>query len=55
MELTPQEEQLMADIRRLVPYEKLVIEKDKMGKPNMYLVQRSQKIIISEVGVIAVK
>jgi hypothetical protein len=55
MILSKQEEYLISLLRELKPYEAVTINKDKDGKPNTYLVQRSQKIMVSELSINAVK
>lgn len=44
--MTPQELQLLEIIRELKPFEVVEIHKDKLGRPNFYVVKREQKIEI---------
>jgi len=46
MELTPNETTIIETIRWLNPYEKVEITKDGSGKPDYYLIHRSQKIVL---------
>lgn len=48
MELSDQEKDIFRIIQQLVPYEEIRISKDKLGKPNCYLVVRTQKIVLSQ-------
>jgi len=48
MEYSPQEEYIIKLLRSLAPYEKIVIVADKDGVANRFLIQREQKILISE-------
>ena len=49
LELSPQEEYIVNVLRELKPFEVITIHKDKQGVPDSYLLQRSQKIIVSQV------
>jgi hypothetical protein len=49
MTISPQEEYIIKLLRSLSPYEKIVILGDKEGRPNRFLIQREQKILIDEV------
>ena len=42
------EQQILEIIRELKPYEIVEITKDQMGRPDYYIVKRSQKIIIKK-------
>lgn len=55
MTLTPQEEYLIKMLREAVPYERIEIVKDRGGKPNSYMVYRSQKLEVSEIRIEAIK
>ena len=46
MELTKSEEKIIEILREIKPFERIIIVKDQNGKPDHYLVERSQKIII---------
>lgn len=37
------------------PYEVIEIHKDKEGKPNTYLIKRSQKVMVSEILITEVR
>ena len=54
MEYSPQEQYLIDLLRSLKPYERVEITADKEGKPNRFLVIRSQKIIVSEIKIEAI-
>jgi hypothetical protein len=47
LELTQYEKKIIEILRQALPYERIEITKDKDGKPDSYMVHRSQKIIIS--------
>lgn len=51
MQLSPQEEYLINTLRSLKPFESVSITADKDGKPNRYLVKRSQQIMVSEIRI----
>ena len=55
IEISPQEEYIIKIMRDLRPYESIVINKDKQGKADTYLVQRSQKIMVSEIAIVEVR
>lgn len=55
MELSEQEKYIVLIMRELLPFEVIEIHKDKQGNPNSYLVKRSQKIMVTEIGTNAVK
>lgn len=42
------EKEILAIIRDLKPYEVIEITKDQQGRPDYYIVRRSQKIIIKQ-------
>ena len=42
------EQQILEIIRELKPYEVVEITKDQTGKPDYYIVKRSQKIVIKK-------
>lgn len=46
MELTQNEKQIIQILRDAKPYEKIEITKDKDGKPDTYLMHRSQKLVL---------
>lgn len=46
---------LIEKVQEFVPFQTLTITKDQTGKPHQYLVSLSQKIVISEIGIMAVK
>jgi hypothetical protein len=48
MVYSPQEEYIVKLLRSLSPYEKIVITADKDGIINRFLIQREQKILITE-------
>jgi hypothetical protein len=45
--LTENEIKLIAVIRSLHPFEKVIINADKEGKPDNFLVERSYKVMLS--------
>lgn len=53
--ISPQEEYIIRILRDAKPFEQVTITKDKLGKPDTYLVMRSQKIMISEIEIKEVK
>lgn len=55
MILNSQEEYFIEILRGLKPFERIEIVADKQGVANTYLVTRSQKIIVSKVGINEVK
>lgn len=55
MIISPQEEYLLKVLREAKPYESVQITKDKDGKPDRYLIQRSQKIMVSEIRIEEIK
>lgn len=46
-ELTDNEKEIIKILREAKPYEKLEIVKDSNGKPDYYIISKSQKIILS--------
>lgn len=46
MELSNSERDIIEILRELKPFEVVEITKDQMGKPDYFIVKRSQKIII---------
>ncbi len=51
-ELTDNEKLLIEIIRTLKPFENIVINADKGGKINNFLVVRSQKVLLTDQGII---
>jgi len=47
MQLTKNEEQIITFLREAKPFEHIEISKDKSGKPDSYLIHRSQKIVLT--------
>lgn len=47
MNLTKNEQTIIDFLREAKPYEQITIIKDKDGKTDTYIVQRSQKIILT--------
>ena len=47
MELSENEKQILEIIRELRPFEVIEIVKDQLGRPNHYLIKRTQKIVLS--------
>jgi len=45
-ELNDNEKELLKHIRDLKPYEKIEIQKDQQGKPDYYIISKSQKVIL---------
>lgn len=52
--ITPQEQYILDILKSLKPYERLEVTADKDGKPNRFLIHRSQKIMVSEIKITAV-
>lgn len=48
MNLTRNEQELLLILRELKPYERIEIVKDKEGRPDTYLVTRTEKKIFSK-------
>lgn len=55
MILSEQEQFLINVLREAKPFERVEITKDPSGKPDRYLVHRSQKIVVSEISIGAIK
>ena len=47
MNLTDNEKKIIDFLREAKPYEQITVIKDKDGKPDSYIIQRSQKIILT--------
>jgi hypothetical protein len=47
-ELTENEKQIIEFLREANPYEKIEIQKDSSGKPDYYIISKSQKIILTK-------
>jgi len=45
-QLTTAEKEIIALLRSLMPFEKVLIEADKGGKPNTFVVSRSRKGVL---------
>lgn len=45
MQLTQVEQEIVIILRELKPYERVELTKDQTGKPDCYIVHRSQKIV----------
>jgi len=54
MELSPQEAWLISELRRANPFERLEITKDREGKPNRFLLHKSQKYMATEIRIEAI-
>lgn len=54
-DLTVQEMTIIDFLREARPYESILITKDQMGRPDTYLITRTQKVIISQVKIEAIK
>lgn len=48
MNLTEQEQYILAIIREARPYEVIQISKDQLGRPNHFIITRTQKLIVSK-------
>lgn len=44
--MTENEQEIIEIIRELKPFEEILIHKDQLGKPDYFIVKRTQKIII---------
>ena len=47
MELSKNEEQIIEILRELKPFEIVEVQKDQLGRPDYYLIKRTQKIVLS--------
>lgn len=47
MNLSETEKQIVEILRELKPFENVLITKDQQGRPEHYLITRTQKVIIS--------
>lgn len=54
-QLTENERYIIQAIRSLEPFEKIIIEADKQGKPNQFLIQRSTAVMLTDSVPIFVK
>lgn len=53
MELTTVEKEVITILRELKPHERIELIKDQNGKPDYYIIHRSQKIVVAtEVNVV---
>lgn len=52
---TSQERYLIRVLREMKPYQSLVIEADKEGKPGRYLLRKSEAIMVSELSINPIK
>lgn len=48
MELTENERKIIEFLRQAHPYEKIEIIKDSSGKPDYYIISKSQKVILTK-------
>ncbi len=55
MEISSQEKYIIETMRELRPFEVIEIQKDKLGRPGTYFIKRTQKIIVTELEITAVK
>lgn len=46
--MSPVEEKIIEILRELKPFERIIIIKDQNGKPDHYLVERTQKVVINK-------
>lgn len=46
--LSDNEKDIIKFLRETKPYEKIEIQKDSSGKPDYYIIHRSQKIILTK-------
>jgi hypothetical protein len=51
MEISPQKQYLLDLLDSLAPLEEITITADRDGKPNRFLVRRSQKIMVTEIEI----
>ena len=47
MNLSENEKQIIEILRGLKPFEVIEIVKDQLGRPDYYLIKRTQKIVLS--------
>jgi len=47
--LTKTEQEIIDILRELKPFEVIEIHKDQLGRPDYYIVTRSQKIVINNI------
>ena len=45
--MTPNEQNILDILRELKPFEELKIIKDQLGRPDHYIITRTQKIVLS--------
>jgi hypothetical protein len=55
VEMTPDQKLLWDELIALVPYQKLIVEKDKGGNIDQYLIEKRQRVVITKASVVAVK
>lgn len=48
--LSPSEKQILMELRTLAPFERLEIIADQTGKPGFYLISRSTKMLLTDLG-----
>lgn len=49
MELTENEKAIIFFLRECNPYEKVIVQKDAKGRIDNYIIQREQKIILTNI------
>lgn len=54
MILSEQEKNIIDFLREARPFESILVVKDKLGRPNSYLITRTQKIIVSNTQIEAI-
>lgn len=45
--MTESEQKLLEIIRELKPFERIEVQKDQLGRPDYYIVTRTQKVMLS--------
>lgn len=48
MDLSENEKKIIEFLRQANPFEKIEITKDQSGKPDYYIISKSQKVILSK-------
>ena len=47
--MTPNEQKILDILRELKPFERLEIVKDQTGKPDYYIITRTQKVVLKAI------
>jgi hypothetical protein len=55
MELSPAEQYVINEMRKANPYEGIEIIKDAAGRPDSFLIKKQQKIMTSQLKIVAIR